>query len=247
MNIAKRALFTAILSAAIVTHSGTIAFKDGATLSEVEIVSIKDGEIKIRKDKKERTFKLNTISSFYSADTGSDSGEIPGDFADYKITIDDVKMPNKGEDTKGKDEKCVVSYIITRTDSKKDKIKVPYFYLYVLSSPAPDDSDGERGRYSYYYPDNAKPKGKSKGYDEAAINQKVKSFDRRIVDYSDIAAGRTVKNLGDREIKFELDKIGKRTIIAYHLEVWGNDAKVTEKDWKHSDHKIADRWWERGD
>ena len=170
MNIAKRALFTAILSAAIVTHSGTIAFKDGATLSEVEIVSIKDGEIKIRKDKKERTFKLNTISSFYSADTGSDSGEIPGDFADYKITIDDVKMPNKGEDTKGKDEKCVVSYIITRTDSKKDKIKVPYFYLYVLSSPAPDDSDGERGRYSYYYPDNAKPKGKSKGYDEAAIS-----------------------------------------------------------------------------
>jgi hypothetical protein len=245
MNIAKRALFMAILSAAIVTHAGTIAFKDGTTLSEAEIVSIKDGEIKIRKDKKERTFKLNTITSFYSTDTGSDSGEIPGDFADYKVTIDDVKMPNKGEDTKGKDEKCVVSYTITRIDSKKDRIKVPYFYLHVLSSPAPDNPDGERNRYSYYHPDNAKPKGK--GYDEAAIIQKVKSFDRRIVDYNEIAAGRTVKNLGDRKIGFDLKKIGKRTIIAYYLEVWGNDARITEKNWKHLDHKIADRWWERGD
>ncbi len=223
-------------------YSGTITFKDGTRISEAEIVSIKDGRVVVKKDKKERTFELKSIESFYETDLADGSNAIPGKFSDYKVSVVDVKMPSRGKNKDGEKESCEIKYLITKTDAQKNKIKFPYFYLYVLSTP--DKEDGERKVYSYYYPDDAKVKSKG-GYDEAAIMKKVLGFDRRIVDYEEAQARSSMKNMGDRDIKIELDGINNRKIIAYHLEVWGNEKKVAEKVWKDIDHKIGDHWWER--
>jgi hypothetical protein len=225
--------------------SGTISFKDGTTITDAEIISIKDGLIKIKKDNKERTFSLDKVASFSGTDISSGGGGgIPGEFTDYKITIDDIKMPDKGEDKDGKTEQCEVSYTLTRKNPKIDKMKVPFFYLYVLA--APSSGDEERKQLLYYHPKEAKVKEKG-GYDETAILEKVRGFDRRIVDYEEALEMTLTKrrNLGARKINFELKKVDTRKIIAYHLEVWGNDSKIVEKNWKDIDYKIADRWWER--
>ncbi len=224
-------------------HAGTITFKDGTRISDAEVVSIKDGKIVIKKDKKERTFDIKNIESYYGTDLGDSGGAIPGEFAEYKVNILDIKMPDRGEDSKGKTDTCDVKYSITRTEPGKNKIKAPYFYLYVLTTPA--DGDGERQIYSYYYPNDAKVKGK--GYDEAAILKKVNGFNRRVINYDEVNPKTSMKNIGGREINFELDGIDKRRIIAYRLDVWGNDKKAVEKTWKHMDYKVSDRWWEHLD
>ncbi|HOK04321.1 MAG TPA: hypothetical protein P5270_01130 [Victivallales bacterium] len=221
-------------------QAGTITFKDGTRISEAEIISINSGKIVIRKDKKERTFDINKIESFYETDIG-DSVSIPGEFADYRVNISDIKMPEKGIDSKGKTGICEIKYSILRTNSENKRFKVPYFYLFVLT--AYREKDGERKIYLYYEPDGAKIKAKR--YDEAAILKQVNSFDRRIVNFDDIRANINLKNMGDRELKIELKGIDNREIIAYHLEVWGNTEKITEKDWKSFDHKVGERWWEK--
>lgn len=221
-------------------YSGTITFKDGTRISEAEIVSIKEGRIVIRKDKKERTFDLKSIESFYGTDLGDSASSIPGEFADYKVNISEIKMPERGEDSKGKTEICEIKYTITRTTSETDRIKVPYFYLYVLTRSG---GDGDRDIYRYYHPNNAKIKGKT--YDEAAILKNVNAFDRKTIHLDEARTNNSLKNMGDREIKFELNEIGKRQIIAYRLEVWGNSERIAEKTWKSMDFKVSERWWER--
>lgn len=222
-------------------YSGTITFKDGTRISEAEIVSIKDGKIVIRKDKKERTFDLKNIESFYGTDLGDSGSSIPGEFADYKVNISEIKMPERGQDSKGKTEVCEIKYTISRTAGDSYRIKVPYFYLYVLTRSG--DGDGDRDIYRYYRPDSAKIKGKT--YDEAAILKKVNGFDRKTINLQEAHANNSLKNMGDREIKFELNGIDKRQIIAYRLEVWGNSERIAEKTWKAMDFKVSDRWWER--
>jgi len=227
--------FSALLPA------GTITFKDGTRISEAEIISINDGKIVIRKDKKERTFDINKIESFYETNIGDSANSIPGEFADYKVNISDIKMPERGIDSKGKTGICEIKYSILRTSTDNKRFKVPYFYLFVLT--AYREKDGERKIYLYYEPDEAKIKAKR--YDEAAILKQVNSFERRIVNFDDIRANINLKNMGDKELKIELKGIDNREIIAYHLEVWGNTQKIAEKDWKSFDHKIGERWWEK--
>ncbi|HPN84000.1 MAG TPA: hypothetical protein PK821_01565 [Victivallales bacterium] len=238
---AKLSIIFAAMTLILSVDSGTVSFKDGTRISDAEITSISDGRITIKKDKKERSFELNAVESFYKTDVGGDS--IPGDFADYTVNIVGIKMPEKGKNTKGEKEKCEVRYIISRNEDKNNKIKIPYFYLYVLTSASGDYED--RKIFSYNYPEQAKVK--SKGYDEAAILKKALGFDRKIMDYGEIRARTSFKNFGDRTISFELSGVDEKKIIAYRLVVWGNDSIVAEKSWKSSDHKVGDRWWERLD
>ncbi len=231
-------------------NAGTISFKekDGSvtTLANVDIVSIKDGYIVIEKDKKRRSFALGSIASFSPSDTSSAGGSIPGEFSDYTIGTLDVKAPTKGTDKDGKSSSFEISYSVIRTNSAINRIKTPYVYLYVLVPPSNDS--GEREILSFSYPSKAKPKGK--GYDEAAIIEVVNKFDRPIRDETDYdRTHRTnLKSFGDETVKFDLKGVKSRRILAYHVEIWGNDSIVAKKDWEDdfsTNIRAKDKWWQK--
>ena len=77
--------------------------------------------------------------------------------------------------------------------------------------------------------------------------EKVNGFDRKIWDESerDHNLKRELKNMGNEEVKLELKSVKSRKIIAYHVDIWGNDAIVAEKDWKDFDSNVAKKWWEK--
>jgi hypothetical protein len=240
-------VFTLILLVRV--NAGTISFKekDGSvtTLANVDIVSIKDGLIVIEKDRKRRAFSLSSVASFSPSDASFAGGErsIPGEFSDYKVTISEVKAPAKGTDRNGKASSFEFSYTITRTNPEINRIKAPYIYLYILVPPSNDS--GEWEVLSFYHPNKAKPKGK--GYDEAAIMEVVKKFDRptRDVTEHDRNLKRELKSFGDETVKFDMRGVKSRKLLAYHIEIWGNDSIVAEKDWKDFDTKVGKKWWLR--
>ena len=242
-------LFVFSLALLIQVNAGTISFKekDGSvtTLANVDIVSIKDGTIVVEKDKKRRAFSLSSISSFSPSDTSSAGVErsIPGEFSDYKIGLLEVKAPAKGADRDGKSASLEISYTLSRTSPEIPRIKIPYVYLYILV-PASSDS-GEWEVLSFSYPTKAKPKGK--GYDEAAILEVVKKFDRPIRDETEHGRSLNIdlKHFGDETVKFDLKGVKSRKLLAYHVEIWGNDSIVAQKDWKDFDTKVGDKWWQR--
>ncbi|MFA6568743.1 MAG: hypothetical protein WCS96_11070 [Victivallales bacterium] len=242
-------LFSFSLTLLLQANAGTISFKekDGSvtTLANVDIVSIKDGTVIIEKDKKRRPYPLSSISSFSPSDTSSAGGErsIPGEFSNYKVTISEVKAPAKGADKDGKSTKFEFSYTVARTNPEISRIKIPYVYLYILVPPNSDSGEWEVLAYSY--PNKAKPKGK--GYDEAAILETVKKFDRPIRDETEHnrSIGNELKSFGDETVKFDLKGVKSRKLLAYHIEIWGNDSIVAEKDWKDFDAKVGAKWWQR--
>lgn len=222
------------------TFAGTLIFKDGTKISGVDIVSISDGQIIIEKDKTKRTYAVGSIKSFYGTDLGDSTDGLPGEFADYTVKILDVKMPKKGVDAKGKTAECEIQYSIARKGESK-KVKVPYFYLYVII-PGKTEVSG-RQVLRYLYPKQAKPKGK--GYDEAAIMAKLGDFSRPVwhTDQINIRG-----KLDGKEIKFDLSGVKDRPILAWHLEVWGNDAMLVSKDQEMMQldgYKVSKNWWKK--
>ncbi len=238
-----------LLAAGYFTSAGTITFKekDGATttISNAEIVSIKDGTIIIEKDKKRRSFPLSSIAGYSQTDSSTAGADksMPGEFSDYKVTIINIRAPDKGLDKDGKSTTVDIEYSVSRLNPEIKKIKAPYVYLYVLLPAANDTGDREVLRFCY--PEAAKPKGK--GYDETAILDKVNGFDRKIWDESerDHNLKRELKNMGDEVVKFELKGVKSRKLIAYHIEIWGDSAIVAERDWKDIDSNVGKKWWER--
>lgn len=224
----------------LASFAGTLIFKDGTKLSGVEIVSISEGEIIIEKDKAKRTYAVGKIKSFYQTDLADSANEVPGDFADYTVKILDVKVPKKGYDSKSKTSKAEIEYSISRK-GKSPRVKVPYFYFYVIT-PGKNEVSG-RQVHRYYYPKHAKPKGKD--YDEAAIMAELADFGRPIWNNKN----RDLKGkLNGKLITFDLKGIGKRNILAWHLEVWGNDKKIVDKtqDMMQLDgRKVGKHWWKR--
>lgn len=220
--------------------AGTLIFKDGTRISGIEIVSISDGQMIIEKDKAKRTYAVSKLKSFYRTDLKGDTGEMPGKFADYTVKIFDVKMPEKGVDSKGKTSKCEIEYSISKK-GKGEKVKVPYFYLYVIT-PGKNEVSG-RQIYRFVYPKQAKPKGK--GYDEAAIMAELAEFSRPTWHPRRHNLRGKLKG---KSISFELSGVKKRQIIAWHLEVWGNDEKLVSKDknmMHFNGHKVGKNWWKR--
>lgn len=220
--------------------AGTLIFKDGTKLSGIEIVSINDGEIIIEKDKAKRTYSIKKIKSYYGTDLDDSSDEIPGEFSDYSVKILDVKIPNEGVDSKKKAEDAEIEYSIQKK-GKSPRIKVPYFYLYIIT-PGKNEVSG-RQVHRYFYPKQAKPKGKD--YDEAAIMAELNDFGRPNwnTHYRNIKG-----KLQGNKITFSLKGIGKRKILAWHLEVWGNDSKIVDKT-ENMMHffgsKVHKNWWKR--
>ena len=265
-------VLVALILSAFPVLSGTIIFKDGTVLTDVEIVGINDGMIVIEKDKTKKDYPLKNIKTFSKSDLSIADSAIPDDSLDYKITIVNVDMPEAGKNksanipetgksnksnkidtgntskNKGGEQKnCEITYSISKIpdkNSKSKKIKIPYFYLYVLTSKKND----EEGRkvYRFCYPDKAKPKGKN--YDLATIMEKVKSFDRPDLEEEEITL-ETKVNLAGRTVTFNLGTIGERKVLAYHVEAWGKTDIAAEKTQNVlanvNPSSVEDKWWQK--
>jgi len=236
----KKVLLTVFCTCfAYVSFAGTLIFKDGTKISGVTIVSISDGKMVIEKDKAKRQYPIKKLRAFYQTDL-SDSNDMPDEFADYNVSILDIQVPKQGVDSKKKSSKAIIEYSISRKGSKH-RIKFPYFYFYVIT-PGKNEVSG-RKVYRYYYPKQAKPKGKA--YDEAAILAELADFGRPVWN----AKNRNLKGkLNGRKVEFSLKSIGKRKIIAWHLEVWGNDKKLIDKSGNVMNldgRRVGKRWWKR--
>lgn len=233
-------LISIFLLISVVTFAGTLIFKDGTKISGVDILSISDGQIIIEKDKAKRTYAISKIKSFYGTDVGDTADEVPGEFADYTVKLLDVKMPKKGVDTNGKTAVCEIQYSIARKGESK-RIKVPYFYLFIIT-PGKNEVSG-REVHRYFYPKQAKPKGKD--YDEAAIMAKLGEFSRPVWD----AETNNIRGkLQGKEITFELSGIKDRPILAWYLEIWGNSEKLESREedmMQMEGRKVGKNWWKR--
>ena len=241
--MSKFYLICVVLLVCSANFAGTLIFKDGTKISSVDIISINDGQITIRKNKTKRTYSVGKIKSFYKTDLRHSTGEVPGEFSDYTVSIINVKMPPKGYVTKkGKNtiSQCEIEYSISRKDSSP-KIKVPYFYLYIIVPGKNEVS--ERKIYRYLYPKHAKPKGR--GYDEAAIMKELSDFGRPVWN----SKHRNIKgNLAGKELNIALKGVKNRKILAWHLEVWGNSEKLIDKteDLMQLDgRRVSKNWWRR--
>ena len=222
--------------------AGTLFFKDGSKLSDIDIISISEGEIIIEKDNAQKSYPVKNIKAYYNTniETGGDTD--PDKFIDYKISIINIDSPLKGEKkigSKTATESFEIEYTINKQGGEGKKLKVPYFYLHILTSGK--DEFQSRQVYTYYYPKNAKPSGK--GYDVAAILVEVLDFGRPEWNI-DRAKART--SLMGKKVKIELTSVGNRKVLAWHLEVWGNKDKILEKDRvQHPEAGIGKSWWKR--
>jgi len=238
----RRVFFVCVMLAvfAFSASAGTIFFKDGTSLSGVTIVSISDGKIIVEKSKTRKSYSLKTVKSYYNTDVPT-GGAAPNKCAKYKVTVLDLKIPKKGVDSKGKTAVVELQYSIHKEGAGKP-IRAPYAYLYILTR-GKDEYSGRKVHF-YYLPKKSKPKGK--GYDEAAILEKVLDFGRPTwnSDRKNIKGG-----LNGRVAKFPLKGVGDKKILAWHLEIWGDKEKVVEKDGKGDfDLKgasVGKDWWKR--
>ena len=237
LRLYLQALFTLFLAADLT--AGTLFFKDGKKISEIKIISIADGQIIVEKDKARKSFPTSKIKAYYDADIKAGEEGTPEDYGDYKVTIFDIKVPKRGRNAKKKTEYAEIEYSLTRKGTKGKKFKVPYFYLYILTPGKDDYSD--RDIYCYYSPSQAKPK--SKGYDAAAILERVLDFGRPEWNLDHI---KDRSKLTNKKVKFSLRGVYDRKVLAWHLEVWGNKDKIYEKSGtEYPDEGIGKNWWKR--
>ena len=182
---------------------------------------------------------MKSVKSYYNTDIANSGAGSPDKYAKYKVHVLGMKVPKKGVNSKGKTSVAELDYSIEKTGPEK-VIRVPYAYLYVLTN----GKDEYKGRkvHVYYMPAKyAKPKGK--GYDEAAIMVKVLDFGRPTwgSQHKDLHGG-----LKGRVAKFVLKGIGKREILAWHLEIWGDKEKVVDKSEVLSlGAGVGKQWWKR--
>lgn len=243
----KKIILCSLLSITLPCLGGTLLCKDGSKITNIKIVSIREGGIVIEKDGGKRTIPLSKIEEYFDSDIKTDNSadEVMG-FSDYTVSITDIKMPKDGKDKDGETNNCEITFqVMHKGDSKTNKIRAPYFYLYVLVHG--NSEYGNREVLRFTHPKEAKVS--SKKYDKAAIMSILDSFKRPnmwIGPHSGYNNGPNSLSKGTGEVKIELPlkSVKNRKILSYHLEVWGNDSIIAEKDW--SDFGIkAGKWWER--
>ncbi len=240
-------------------NAGTIIYKTSKdseknTLAKVKIISISKGTITIKQGKGIRTIPLGYLSSYY--DTDIDAGSFADNTCDYTVSISEIKNPKTGyiytkiKKSKKKSQKVSDFEIEFSVNKKIEKgksksIRMPYFYLYVLTTNT--KSYGKRPVFSFYYPEEAKVK--SKTYDEAQIIEAINSMERPHIYHGEKSSftgkiGKLTTANGYRPAVISMKGIKNQKIIAYHLEVWGKDKMVFEKDWSDSiNHSVGKNWW----
>jgi len=245
----------------MVLNAGTIIYKTSKNsekniLADVKIISIAKGTITLKHGKGVRTIPLSYLSAYY--DTDIDSQGFADNTCEYTVSIRDIKMPETGYTyTKAKHKKTKtkkvsdfeIEFAVQKKieKGKSQNIRMPYFYLYVLTTAT--KSYGKRPVYSFYYPDEAKVR--SKTYDEAKIIEAVTSMDRPLIYHGAKSGfggkiGKLTSASGYRPAVIPMKGVKNHKIIAYHLEVWGKDKMIAQKDWKDSlSHSIGKNWWKR--
>lgn len=254
--------FTSLFALSIVSiNAGTIIYKTSRkseehTLAKVKIISISRGTITLKHGKGIRTIPLSYLSAYYNTDI--DSGDFADNTCDYTVSLRDVKMPETGYTYKKikrskKKTKKVSNFEIEFSVNKKiekgksKSIRMPYFYLYVLTTGS--KSYGKRPVLSFYYPDEAKVK--SKTYDEAKIIEAVTSMNRPRIYHGGRShfggkVGKLTSASGYRPAVIPMKGIKTQRIIAYHLEIWGKDKMIAEKNWtENSRYRVGKNWWKR--
>ena len=236
-----RLLVTLLITAATIMNlsAGTIIFKDGSVLSDIEIVSIADGKVTVEKNDARKTYSVKVIKAYYRSNIKTGGNATPDKYAPYKVVIYNTKAPKKGRDSNRKTTSFDIEYAISKKGAANDRIKKPYFFLFVLTTGKKDEA--MRKVYSYYSPSEAKIR--SKNYDGAEIMAKVLEFGRPEMSLRNI---RLKSKLTGRKISFSLKGISHRKVLAWHLEVWGNTEKIYEKsEVQYPEYGIGKRWWER--
>jgi len=244
----------------IVLNAGTIIYKTSSkseehTLAKVKILSIARKTITLKHGKGIRTIPLSYLRSYYDTDIAG--GSFADNTCDYTVSVRDINMPETGytyKKIKKKKKKsrstanCEIEFSVNKKVKKGESkaIRMPYFYLYVLTTGS--KSYGKRPIYTFYYPEEAKIK--SKTYDEARIIEAVNSMNRpRIYHGGRTHLGKVSKlssASGYRPAIIQLKGIKTQRIIAYHLEIWGKNKMIFEKNWsENTRYKVGKNWWKR--
>ena len=261
----KNIYIAAVLSIAAfpATKAATLIMSDGKAMSKVKVVSINFPKkfMVIEPDGEQRTVSTSRIKEFYSVDTDTGSNVDIDNTIDYTVSIMSVKMPKTGYEKSSKKKSrhktadCEISYSITRLFKNKEKntnpnaVKKPYFYLAVLTEGS--SKYGSRSIYRYTYPPKEfKLDSKSrKSYNTAAIMEEVLSFKRHRFHFNQSSSFNSRSSSrglgGELEAKIDLKGIKSRRIIAYHLEVWGKNKIVAEKNWTDGGIQLNSRWAKR--
>lgn len=235
------------------TAAGTLIYlnseKEEKIVSDVKILSINGGLMKVEIDKGVRTLPMSRVVKYY--DTDVDVNSFDDDTAEYTVAIRDLRVPERGvETTKNKRSvsEITLRYSVNKNgkNSRSNSVRVPYFYFFVLTTSG--DAAGGRAMYAFAHPANARS-GKMKNYDEALMMKAAFSAERNnmaanpdVGNYHE--RGANVKSFGDREVRVKLTGVGNRRIIACHIVVWGKDKVVTEEDWTNpSFQNVGKNWW----
>ncbi|QSH41684.1 hypothetical protein P0136_06765 [Lentisphaerota bacterium ZTH] len=260
MNLRYLNVISLLLAAGTLT-AGTLVYKTGKNenekiVSDVEIVSMDLKNITIKRGKSQKTIPRHWVRKYFSSDIKG-AGQFEDNTSDYTVTITNVKVPLKGcikvKNSKSKKKSIQTSefeveFTVSRKYEKhKSKaMKMPYIYLHILTTRS--KSYGKHPVYTYCYPKEAKIR--SKTYDEAKIMEKVNEIDRPNIwnnsafkGYLGSGNSQRPGKVGGRCARIPLKGIKDKTILAYHIEIWGKNRIVATKDWSKAGYKPGNSWW----
>lgn len=238
---------------------GTLILKDGSIISDLDIISIREGYIVVERDRAKRRIAFGKVREYFDSNIKAISDITDNTTASYKVTAS-IDMPEYGYKTVKSSKRkqrqttsCEISYRINIDEqdpklARSNRVKIPFFYLYVLTSG--EESSGGRQVFCYSYPDTAKVRSKS--YDRAEIISNLKSFNRPVISARPYHSGlglqsnssKNFNSFGDRKFTIPLKRIKYQRILAYYLEVWGKDDVVCRKEWVRNGYTVSKNWWE---
>ncbi|MDD2480271.1 MAG: hypothetical protein PHS31_10310 [Victivallaceae bacterium] len=243
-------LIASIALLACGVEAGTIIYKpnkesEPLQVSNVKIISIEGGVITMEINGGKERIRVNQLTGYYDTDLKTGSG-FDDNTSDYAISVMERNVPKRAEEKSGKTKSVQYfefSYTISpkyEKDRNQNAVKQPYFYLYVMTEGS--SNIGERPIVLISYPKDASVR--AKGYDRAAILEKVNSSKRQNMHFNRGTGGGLSRGWG-REIKIPLNRIRNkdRNIIAWRLEVWGKTDMIYEKTWTEPGSRISTNWW----
>lgn len=250
-----RKLMLLIVTLALLVCSvdgGTIIYKpnkesEPLQVSNVKILSIENGVITIEINGGKERIRVNQLTGYYDTDLKAGSG-FDDNTTDYAVSVMERNIPKRAEERSGKNRKAQyfeVSYTISpkyEEGRSQNSVKEPYFYLYMMTEGS--NNVGERPIVLISYPKDASVR--TKGYDRAAILEKINSSKRKNMHF-DRGTSSGLGSAWSREIKIPLSRIRDkdRNIIAWRLEVWGKTDMIYEKVWTEPGSRISANWWTR--
>ncbi len=226
------------------SYAGTLIFKNNKVISKLKIISISKGRIFVEKKDVRKNYSLLSIKAYYDEDIDANSALI-GILTPYKANLSRINVPEVGKSTKSKKKKGVelkLSLTLGASKTKTKKIRKPYVYVYLLTESVGEDNITDRQVKVLAYPRAAKVS--LKGYDVGKIMKEVLDSGRKTVDANGLSS------FSDIVIKLPTSSVGKRKIVAYYIEIYGNYDliyKTTRKVGLSSSFHLPKKWWESVD